>query len=185
MRCTRRPIDAKLACAYVVTYPTKYKQLRATLSRSSLRGVHATIRSNEGLGMEHELPHRCIRNADSGTQNHSVRMRCNLFLFCSARCCGGSEGIEATWYRCRVTRGWGSAPSWIRTFEKSPYSITYAQRPANHCSARVLGSENVRRSPEELDETYPKSRPLSKSELSDTVGCLSEVRRCGLQCSRP
>jgi hypothetical protein len=62
-------------------------------------------RYNDGVGMEHELPHRSIRNADSGTQNHSVRMRCNLSLFCSARCCGGSEGIEATWRRSRVPSG--------------------------------------------------------------------------------
>jgi hypothetical protein len=91
--------------AIAVTYPTKYKQLRATLSRSCLRRVHATIRSNEGVGMEHELPYRSIRNSDSGTHNHSVRMRWNLSLFYSARCCDQSEGIEATWRRSRVPTG--------------------------------------------------------------------------------
>jgi hypothetical protein len=52
---------------------------------------------------------------------------------------------------------------------KGPYSITYAQRNANHRSARVPGSEMVRRMPKEVGETYPKSRPLRKSELSDAV----------------
>jgi len=47
-----------------VTYPTKHKQLRSTFPGSSLGRTHATIRSNEGLAMGHELPHRFIRNAD-------------------------------------------------------------------------------------------------------------------------
>jgi hypothetical protein len=64
MRCTRRYVDAKLTCAYVVTYPTKYKQLRAAFPRSALGGAHATIRGDEGLAMEHELPRRFIRNAN-------------------------------------------------------------------------------------------------------------------------
>jgi hypothetical protein len=32
-------------------------------------------------------------------------------------------------------------------FPNSFYSITYAQRPDNHCSARISGSENVRKCP--------------------------------------
>jgi hypothetical protein len=47
-----------------VTYPTKCKRLRVTFAGSALREGHATIRSNEGLAMGHELPHHFICNAD-------------------------------------------------------------------------------------------------------------------------
>jgi hypothetical protein len=107
MRYTRRPMDAKLACAYVVTYPTKCERFGATFPRSALGGAHATIRTNECLGMGHRLPHRLIRYAEADTQIHSVCMRWDVSLFCSARCCGGSEGIEATWCSSRVSRGRG------------------------------------------------------------------------------
>ena len=49
---------------YAVTYPTKYKRLRAAFSRSFLRGVHIMLRSDEGLGMLHRLLHRFIRNVE-------------------------------------------------------------------------------------------------------------------------
>ena len=90
---------------YTVTYPAKYKRLRATFPGSALREGHATIRSNECLEMGHRLRHRFIRNAEADTQNHSVCMRWNVSSFCSARCCGRSEGIEATWCRVGVTGG--------------------------------------------------------------------------------
>jgi hypothetical protein len=35
-------------CGKEVTYPTKYKRLRAAFPRSALGGMHVTIRSNEG-----------------------------------------------------------------------------------------------------------------------------------------
>jgi hypothetical protein len=53
--------------------------------------------------MEHRLRHRFIRNAEADAQNHSVCMRWDVSLFCSARCCGRSEGIKVTWCRSRVT----------------------------------------------------------------------------------
>jgi hypothetical protein len=81
---------------YAVTYPTKYKRFRAEFPRSALGGAHATIRSNECLARGHRLPHRFISNVESDTQNLSVCMRCYVSLFCSARCCGRSEGSEAT-----------------------------------------------------------------------------------------
>src|SRR5687768_8551147 len=37
-------------------YPTKYKRLRATLSRPALRRLRGTCRSNEGLGRVHRIP---------------------------------------------------------------------------------------------------------------------------------
>jgi hypothetical protein len=55
-----------------VTYPTKYKRLRAKLSRSALQGTHATVRSIEGLRIGHRLRHRFIRNAQADTSNYSV-----------------------------------------------------------------------------------------------------------------
>ena len=103
-----------------VTYPTKYKRLRAAFARSALGRTHATIRSNEGLAMECSLPVTFIRNVKADMQNPFVRMRCDVCLFCSARCRGGSEGIEVTWRRSRVSRGGGFAPSCIRTSENSP-----------------------------------------------------------------
>jgi hypothetical protein len=56
------PSDSLPLDCYV---PYKNKRLRAAYPCPALRKVHATIRSNEGLGMEHELPYHCIRNADS------------------------------------------------------------------------------------------------------------------------
>jgi DNA processing protein len=41
------PTVGVLGCGIDVTYPTKYKRLRATFPRSSLRRVHRTIGSNE------------------------------------------------------------------------------------------------------------------------------------------
>ena len=50
--------------------------------------------------MGHETPYRFIRNAVSDPQNRLRFIRCYVSLFCSARCCGRSEGIEAmTWLR--------------------------------------------------------------------------------------
>jgi hypothetical protein len=69
--------------------------------------------------MGHRLRHRFIRYAEADTQIHSICMRWDVPLFCSARCCGRSEGIKATWCRSRVTEGWGYARSWIRTSENS------------------------------------------------------------------
>jgi predicted Rossmann fold nucleotide-binding protein DprA/Smf involved in DNA uptake len=97
------PTVGVLGCGIDVTYPTKYKRLRATFPRSALGGAHATIRSNECLGMGHRLRHRFIRNADSGTENYPVCMRWDVPLFCSARYCGWSEGIKVTWCRSRVS----------------------------------------------------------------------------------
>jgi hypothetical protein len=51
--------------------------------------------------MRHGLRHRFIRYAEADTQIHSVCMRWDVPLFCSARCCGRSEVIKATW--CRST----------------------------------------------------------------------------------
>jgi len=51
-----------LGCGIDVTYPTKYKRSRATLSRSALRGAHTTIRSKEGLAMEYNLTLRSFRH---------------------------------------------------------------------------------------------------------------------------
>jgi DNA processing protein len=90
------PTVGVLGCGIDVTYPTKYKRLRATFPRSALGGAHAIISSNECLGMGHRLRHRFIRYAEADTQIHSVCMRWDVPLFCSARCCGGSEGIQAT-----------------------------------------------------------------------------------------
>ena len=70
--------------------------------------------------MECSLPVTFIRNVKADMQNPFVRMRCDVCLFCSARCRGGSEGIEVTWRRSRVSRGGGFAPSCIRTSENSP-----------------------------------------------------------------
>jgi hypothetical protein len=40
-----------------VTYPRKYKRVRVALPRQALRGLHAAIRSDEGLGTgKKELP---------------------------------------------------------------------------------------------------------------------------------
>lgn len=99
------PTVGVLGCGIDVTYPTKYKRLQATFPRSALGGAHATIRSNECLGMGHRLRHRFIRNAEADTENYTVCMRWDVSLFCSARYCGGSEGIKATWCRSRVTGG--------------------------------------------------------------------------------
>ena len=99
------PTVGVLVCGIDVTYPTKYQRLRATFPHSALGGAHAIISSNECLGMGHRLRHRFIRYAEADTQIHSVCMRWELSLFCSARCCGGSEGIEAIWRRSRVPSG--------------------------------------------------------------------------------
>src|SRR5215208_1542098 len=99
------PTVGVLGCGIDVTYPRKCEQLRATFPRSALGGAYATIRSNECLGMGHRLRHRFIRNAEADTENYSVCMRWDVSLFCSARCCGRSEGIKATWCRSRVTGG--------------------------------------------------------------------------------
>jgi DNA recombination-mediator protein A len=69
------PTVGVLGCGIDVTYPTKYKQLRATFPRPALPGEHATIRSNECLARGHRLPDRFISNVESDTQNHSVCMR--------------------------------------------------------------------------------------------------------------
>ncbi|MDQ3862703.1 MAG: DNA-protecting protein DprA [Actinomycetota bacterium] len=45
-----------LGCGIDVTYPTKYKRLRAALPRSALQWAHAAIGSNESLTTEHKLP---------------------------------------------------------------------------------------------------------------------------------
>jgi len=58
------PTVGVLGCGIDVTYPTKYKRLRAAVPYPALRGVHATFGSNEDLGMEHSLAHRFIRTAD-------------------------------------------------------------------------------------------------------------------------
>ena len=51
-----------LGCGIDVTYPTKYKRLRAPFPRSSLRRVHRTIGSNEGLARGHRIAPRFFRN---------------------------------------------------------------------------------------------------------------------------
>jgi hypothetical protein len=55
----------RIHCRFTVTYPRKCKRLRAAFQRLALRGMHATIRSGEGLAIGHEFPHSFIRNADS------------------------------------------------------------------------------------------------------------------------
>jgi len=44
------PTVGVLGCGIDVTYPTKYKRFRVALPRQALRGLHAPIRTNEGLG---------------------------------------------------------------------------------------------------------------------------------------
>jgi len=56
-----------LGCGIDVTYPKKYKRLRAPFPRSALRWAHATIGTNEGLAMGHWLPNRLIRTAEADT----------------------------------------------------------------------------------------------------------------------
>jgi DNA processing protein len=97
------PTVGVLGCGIDVTYPTKYKRSRAAFPRSALQGTHATIRSSEGLRIGHRSRHRFIRNPEADALNYSVCMRWDVSLFCSAKCCGRSEGIKATWCRSRVT----------------------------------------------------------------------------------
>ena len=56
-----------MPCCCTVTYPTKYKRLRAAFPRSSLRRVQRTIGSNEGLARGlargHRIARRFFRNA--------------------------------------------------------------------------------------------------------------------------
>ena len=85
------PTVGVLGCGIDVTYPRKYKRLRAAFLRSALRGAHATIRSSEGLGVGYRLRHRFVRNAEADTQDHSVCMRCKVSLFWSAKCCGDAQ----------------------------------------------------------------------------------------------
>jgi DNA processing protein len=49
------PTVGVLGCGIDVTYPTKYKRLRATFPRSALGGAHATIRSNQRLVRGHRI----------------------------------------------------------------------------------------------------------------------------------
>jgi hypothetical protein len=53
-----------LGVGNTVTYPTKYKRLRAAFPRSTLGRRHPTSRSNEDLAMGDKLPYPFIRNAD-------------------------------------------------------------------------------------------------------------------------
>ena len=45
------PTVGVLGCGIDLTYPTKYKQLQVALPRQALRGRHAPIRTDEGLGI--------------------------------------------------------------------------------------------------------------------------------------
>jgi DNA processing protein len=56
------PTVGVLGCGIDVTYPTKYKRLRATLSRPARWGMLHTIRTKEGLAMEYNLTLRSVRN---------------------------------------------------------------------------------------------------------------------------
>jgi hypothetical protein len=44
-----------MPCRFTVTYPTKYKRLRATFPRSALGRSHASVGSNESLEKEPDL----------------------------------------------------------------------------------------------------------------------------------
>src|ERR671920_754166 len=50
------PTMGVLGCGIDVTYPTKYKRSRATLSRPALRGMRSAIRTNESLEVGYNLP---------------------------------------------------------------------------------------------------------------------------------
>ena len=50
------PTVGVLGCGIDVTYPTKYKRLRATLWRPALRRLQATYNSDEGLARGHTIP---------------------------------------------------------------------------------------------------------------------------------
>ena len=52
--------------AYSVTYPTKYKRFRVALPRQALRGLHAPIRTNEGLGTARKNPQGRARRRSEG-----------------------------------------------------------------------------------------------------------------------
>jgi DNA processing protein len=73
------PTVGVLGCGIDVTYPTKYKRSRATLSRSALWGMRHTIRTKESLAMEYSLTHRIFRNppfaviSASGVSAHTYR----------------------------------------------------------------------------------------------------------------
>ena len=79
---------------YAVTYPTEYKRVRAAFPGSALGGAHGTIRIDKGVATRLGFSVRFIRNAEADTQNYSVRMRCYVSLFCSARCCSGSLLVQ-------------------------------------------------------------------------------------------
>jgi DNA processing protein len=56
------PTVGVLGCGIDVTYPRKYKRLRAAFPRSALRRVHRTIGSNEALARGHSITRRIFRN---------------------------------------------------------------------------------------------------------------------------
>jgi len=78
------PTVGVLGCGIDVTYPTKYKRLRAAFPHSALGRTHATIRSNEGLAMGHEIPYRFIHNADSDPQNRLRFVCAAMYLYSAA-----------------------------------------------------------------------------------------------------
>jgi DNA processing protein len=78
------PTVGVLGCGIDVTYPTKYKRLRAAFPRSALGRTHATIRTDEGLAMGHEIPYRFIRNADSDPQNRLRFVCAAMYLYSAA-----------------------------------------------------------------------------------------------------
>jgi DNA processing protein len=59
------PTVGVLGCGIDVTYPTKHKRLRATLSHPALWRMRATVRTKEGLAMEYNLTLRTFRNQPS------------------------------------------------------------------------------------------------------------------------
>ena len=72
------PTVGVLGCGIDVTYPTKYKRLRAAFPRSSLRRVHATFGSNEVLARGHRIARRFFRNATAWYLNAFGNFRWRL-----------------------------------------------------------------------------------------------------------
>ena len=67
----------------------------------------------------------------------------------------------------------------ILTAWKGPYSITYAERPAEHRSVGVLGDEKDHKEARKAGRKVSISRPVSKPELADTVERGQPVEKVG------
>jgi hypothetical protein len=63
-----------------------------------------------------------------------------------------------------------------RSSQNTPYSITYAQQPANHCLPPTYWPAKGLQGCSKRGEKDVKSRPLSNSVLTDAVGYLPRIR---------